>query len=101
MGVRYVQVNSQIQERNDLPVNYGALVIAGGSEMAVVPGSPAEKAGIIENDLILSIDGVSLEGKSLASVIRSKSVGDLVRLRVLRGERERTVQLTLERAPAP
>jgi serine protease Do len=58
MGVRYVPVTKAIQQANSLSVDYGVLISRGtGSvlELAVIPGSPADKAGIIENDILLSM----------------------------------------------
>lgn len=102
IGVRYVLINEAMQEKNDLSVDYGALVIRGPQpeELAVIPGSPADKAGIVENDIILEVDGVKVEaGKSLASLVRSKKVGDTVILKVLSKGVEKTVTLTLQKAP--
>ncbi|MBC8875502.1 MAG: PDZ domain-containing protein [Planctomycetes bacterium] len=62
----------------------------------VVPGSNAAKAGIIENDIITHLDGKreeSLDG--LIKAIRQRRPGDKVRLKVLRGEREVTVDAEL------
>jgi serine protease Do len=100
LGVRYTMIDARIAEANDLPVNYGALVIRGESyeQLAVVPGSPADKAGITENTIILSIDGEELRERDLATVLRSKSVGDRVELRILEDGQERTVTVVLEKA---
>jgi serine protease Do len=99
LGVRYVEVTPALKERNNLSVDYGVLVQKGqsGNEVAVIPGSPAAKAGIIENDIILEVDGVKLnEDHKLSLVIRGKKVGDTVTLRVLRGGQERNVSVRLE-----
>ena len=63
LGLRYVAINADMQAKNNLTVDYGVLVKAGASasELAVIPGSPADKAGIVENDIILEIDGVKLD----------------------------------------
>lgn len=102
LGVRYVQVTESLKKKNNLAVDYGALVARGETpdELAVIPGSPADKAGIVENDIILAIDGVKLEqGKSLAAIIRQKDIGQIVRLLVLHKGAEKEVPVTLERAP--
>ena len=50
IGVRYVMVNKELKDKNQLPVDYGVLVVRGetNTDLAVVPGSPADKAGIVE-----------------------------------------------------
>ncbi len=103
LGVRYVPITPELQTANNLTVDYGVLVKAGitANELAVIPGSPADKAGIVENDIILEVDGVKLDDKnSLASVIRGKSVGAVVTLKILHRGAEKDVQVTLEAAPA-
>ncbi|MEK7128578.1 MAG: trypsin-like peptidase domain-containing protein [Patescibacteria group bacterium] len=101
LGVRYVAINEQMKEKNNLTVDYGVLVKAGATadELAVIPGSPADKAGIVENDIILQIDGVKLdEDTSLASVIRGKSVGQVINLKILSKGVEKNVKVILEAA---
>lgn len=99
LGVRYVEITEELKERNKLSVDYGVLVQRGAeaSDLAVIPGSPADKAGIVENDIILEVDGIKLTNdQSLASIIRTKKVGDSVRLKVLSKGKEKTVTVTLE-----
>lgn len=101
IGVRYTMVNERLKELNNLTVDYGALVARGetAEELAVMPGSPADKAGIVENDIILSIDGEKLKDTDLATILRTKTVGDTVTLLVLHKGEEKTVELTLTAAP--
>jgi putative serine protease PepD len=67
---------------------------AGGP--AIVPGGPAEKAGLQAGDVILALDGKTVEGSSeLIVAIRSKSPGDTVTLTVRRDGSERDVEVTL------
>jgi serine protease Do len=102
LGVRYVLVTKAMQEKNALSYDYGALLLKGETpeDLAVIPGSPADKAGLQENDIILEIDGEKItEKKSLASHIRKKAVGDIVKLKLLHKGEEKTLRVTLERAP--
>ncbi len=90
LGIRYVLVNSQIKEEKNLKYDYGALITKGDEEdsYAVEPGSPAEKAGLKEGDIILEIDGKKINEKNnLANLIRDYKVGDTVALKVVREDK--------------
>jgi S1-C subfamily serine protease len=99
LGVRYIPVTKDIQKQNNLPFDYGALVLRGQqiTDFAVVPGSPADKAGIVENDIILEINGQKIdENHQLSDQIAKASVGDTVTLKVWDKGNEKTVQVKLE-----
>jgi len=102
LGVRYIQVTEGLKKKNNLSVDYGALIIRGETteDLAVIPGSPADKAGLVENDIILEVNGVKLDGKkSLALLIRQKKVGDEITLKILSKGKEKEVKVLLEKAP--
>lgn len=91
LGLRYIPISKKLQEDYNLPVNYGALVISeeipGGE--AVVPGGPAEKAGVKEADIILGIKNKKITLKnSLQDILQEFKVGDKIELKVLRGKGE-------------
>lgn len=99
LGVRYIEINEEVKEKNKLSVDYGVLVQRGAtpSDLAVIPGSPADKAGVVENDIILEIDGIKLTSdRSLASIVRTKKVGDTVTLKISSKGKEKTVSVVLE-----
>lgn len=101
LGVRYVQITPAVAKANGLPVDYGALVVPGEErgEVAVIPGSPGDRAGIRENDVLLELDGQKLDAEhSLSFLIRQKRVGDRVRLKILSRGTEKTVEVTLDEA---
>ncbi|MEW6407366.1 MAG: trypsin-like peptidase domain-containing protein [Patescibacteria group bacterium] len=99
LGVRYQLVNSEIAKKNNLPYEYGVLVLRGENkdELAVVPGSPADKAGIVENDLILELNGQKIDEKNtLAKLISKQKVEDEVTLKIWHKGQEKTVKVKLE-----
>jgi serine protease Do len=101
VGVRYIVINEELKNKNNLSVDYGILVQKGksASELAVIPGSPADRAGIVENDIILEIDGVKIdENQSFLYMIRNKKVGDTISMRVLSKGVYKTVYLVLDAA---
>lgn len=102
LGVRYVPITDSLKKTNNLTVDYGVLVSRGttADALAVIPGSPADKAGIVENDIILEIDGVKLDStKFLASIIRQKQIDQTVTLKILHDGSEKEVKVKLEKAP--
>lgn len=102
LGVRYVMISEAMAEVNALPVDHGALIRRGdgAEDLAVIPGSPADKAGIEENDIITHVDDISIDDDMpLHSVLRQKAVGDSVELRLWHDGDERTVSVVLEERP--
>ena len=97
LGVRYIPIDEKIAEEENLSVDYGALISRGNSSLAISPGSPAEKYGLQEGDIILEIGGEKITSKrSLASIIQSHDVGDVVDIKALRGDKEFVIRATLE-----
>ncbi len=102
LGVRYTPVTPRLADANNLPVTYGALIVRGDAEeeLAVVPGSPADKAGLVENDIILEVQGDKLEDKdSLGKLIGKYTVGDSVKLKVLHDGEEKEITVVLTEFP--
>ncbi|MBU1178125.1 trypsin-like peptidase domain-containing protein [Patescibacteria group bacterium] len=99
LGVRYTVLNKKIAKANSLKYEYGALVARGenDSDLAVIPGSPADKAGIVENDIILEVDGQKIdEDNGLAKMIQKHKVDDEVKLKIYHKEEEKEVTVKLE-----
>lgn len=97
LGVRFVTIDQELIEANNLTVNHGALLLRGSNgELAVVPGSPADKAGLVENDIILSVDGVDVTTeKPLNNLLQDRSAGEEVKLTVLHDDEEKEITVTL------
>ena len=103
IGVRYQQIDETLAKKKNLSRTYGVLVVRGDTkaEVAVRTGSPADIAGLKENDIILEFGGVKLDGKqSLGNLIRQKKVGDTVMLKVFHEDSEKDVSVTLGNAPS-
>lgn len=101
LGVRYLIVTETIAKLNKLPVDYGALIVRGDNptEPAVIPGGPADKVGISEKDIILEVDGEKITvDNQLADLLRNYNPGDKVILKVLSGDKEKTISVELGEA---
>jgi serine protease Do len=98
LGVRYVLVNQSIKEENQLNVDYGALIVSGGTpgNPAVMPGSAADKAGLREGDIILEINGTKIDqNNSLARLMKNFIPGDQIKMKILSREETKDLTLTL------
>jgi len=101
LGVRYLTITADLATKEKLTVQNGALVRGDNSGPAVAVNSPAKKAGIQAEDIILEINGKKIDqNNSLSNVIQQYNVGDQISLKILRDGKEITVPVTLEERPA-
>lgn len=101
LGVRYIQIDSQIKEELKLSSDRGALIVSGGPQSpAVLEGSGADNAGLKEGDIILKIGGQDVtKDKPLQSFVNERKPGDTLVLVVISdGGRQKTVNVTLTEA---
>ncbi|MEO5919324.1 MAG: PDZ domain-containing protein, partial [Candidatus Limnocylindrales bacterium] len=104
IGVRYEAITVQVQARDGLPVDHGALIKdsadGSGTLAAIVPGGPAAKAGLRSGDIIVGIgtQDIDLE-HPLDLVLATFSPGQVVELRILRGNQSLTLPVTLGTRP--
>ncbi len=85
LGVRYVPIDDDLKKEANLPFDYGVLVARGETirDFAVMPGSPADKAGIMENDILLEVNGTKIDADhSLVSLLTQYSPNDTVTLKI-------------------
>jgi S1-C subfamily serine protease len=91
IGVRYKTIDKNTAVLNDL--------VEGAYVIAVVKSSPAEKAGIQEEDIILEFEGKGIKGdddRALTKEILNKKIGDTVTLKIWRAGKVQTIRLILE-----
>ena len=100
LGIYYTLITPELKEKFNLPVDYGAWVgrdaTGRKTQIAIFPGSAAEKAGLKRDDIILEFAGekITLEN-SLAKIISKYNPGDKIVLKVLREGREKTITAIL------
>jgi len=103
LGVRYVVVDQKIAAIRNINSDKGVIVIGDDSRglPAVESGSPADKAGIKQGDIILKINGDDLgEGKSLSRFLSKYQPDEEITLRILRDGKESDVKVRLSEAPS-
>lgn len=100
LGVRYVLVNDTIAKNQKLPVSAGALVRGTTDGPAVIPDSPAAKAGLVAEDIITAVNGEAITGDTtLSQIIQEYTIGDTVALIVRRGDKTLSLSATLAERP--
>ncbi len=98
LGVRYVLLSKEMKKKNNLPYDYGVLIIRGEQleDLAVIPGSPADKAGLIENDIILEVGGKKVNGRNkLTDLIEKHKTGDKIKLKIYHKGEEQIIEVEL------
>lgn len=101
LGIKYVLVNEEVKKKFNLPYDYGAYIYTElKSDKAIIPNSPAERAGLKEGDLILEVNGEKItQQNSLAQIIRKHRVGEVVKLKVWREGKIIEIFVTLGSLP--
>lgn len=87
LGIRYLILNKKIKEKFNLPVEEGVLAVNEGApgDFAIIPGSPADKAGIREFDIITHCNKEQIsEKRTLEDIMCDHEIGDEITLTVLR-----------------
>ena len=110
LGISGTDVTPQLADVLNLGVKQGALV------QTVVPGGPADKAGVnggkaavsiggqqvrAGGDVITAVDGKTVTGMDdVINAVDQKQPGDTVQLTLVHGTQKRTVTVTLGNRPA-
>jgi S1-C subfamily serine protease len=102
IGIRYEAITPALVQDRHLPVDHGALVGASqGGNDAVTPGSPAEKAGIKDGDIVTSVEGITIDtDHPLDAVLTQFAPGRTVTVEVYRDGTTVKLQVTLGTRPA-
>lgn len=101
LGIRSLQLTPGIKDEGGFKSDYGSLVI---SELGnpVVAGSPAAKAGIVAEDIILKWNDKKIdEDHPIGFHLNLSKVGDTVSVEVMRKGKIKKMKLTLSDWPKP
>lgn len=88
LGVSLTDVPRSLSKQLDLD-DQGILI------SNVVEDSPADKAGLLADDIILEIDGRTVTPKNMGSLLKGSKPGDEIEIVVLREGRERVISAEL------
>lgn len=96
LGIRYVAITKEFASRNEIDVSYGVLIYGGEETPAIVSGSPADRAGLKEDDILLEINGEKIDKThTLIGILQKYNPGDEVTLKYLREGTEKSVKVKL------
>ncbi len=79
-----------------LQLQYGFSVSTGAVVMSVIPNTGASRAGVRQGDVIISLNGESIQNtQDLTSVLSGLRPGDVAQLGIVRGTKHITISVTL------
>jgi serine protease Do len=94
LGTKVHAVDAKTAKNLNIKAQEGAVVYE------VVPGSPAEKAGLEPYDVAVSLNGVRIDNPSaLQGVVEQLTIGKTYPLEILREGKRKTLQVTIEELP--
>ena len=97
LGVYTTEITADAAKSYNLPVTSGAYLYSSGAYSSIVSGSPADKAGLKDKDIITAVNGAKIGAAgSLSTLIGEYKPGDTVQLTVIREGKEIGVNVTLE-----
>jgi len=65
----------------------------------LMPDGPAARAGLRADDVIIALNGKEVDGRALKLAVGSMAPGTTIDLKILRGNSEQKVSVTLDRMP--
>ena len=93
IGVTVKDVTPELAAQLGFNSNNGALIVD------VVPGGPADKAGLHKDDVIVSLNGKKVDQRSLRLATALMTPGAKVDLGVIHGGSERSIAVNLGTMP--
>jgi serine protease Do len=96
LGVIFITITPDVAKEYDLPVRRGAYIHNSSGSPAVQSGGPADRAGIRDRDIILKVNDVDVGTRgSILSLVGEYMVGETVKMTILRGGQEISVDVVL------
>ena len=104
LGISFLSIDKSLASAKKLATDQGALVGGldpqGNVTSGVQPGTPAEKAGIKDGDIIVKVDGKTIDtDHPLDATLSQFSPGQTIPVEILRDGQTITLQITLGTRP--
>jgi serine protease Do len=106
IGIRYEPIDLQLKTTKNLPVDKGALIgpgqdANGATTPAITAGSPAEKAGLKDGDIVVAIQDQAIDQEHpLDMVLAGFAPGQTIDVHILRNGQPQVIKVTLGTRPA-
>lgn len=97
LGLNYINLSllSQAGEQNEF-WRKGAIIYKDQKGVGVQKNSAAEQAGLLEGDIIISLDDIQINSDNdLAGIIQGYSAGDKIAIVFIRNAQEKEMEVTL------
>ena len=91
LGIRYIIIGEEMKKKYHLPSSNGVLIVTESSskQEAIVPGSPAKKAGLKEGDIITEAGNKKIsEENTLEDILQTFKIGEEISLKIIRGKKK-------------
>lgn len=98
LGIRYLTITPALKRKvPTLPVNQGAVIVCEDEHTpGIIKDSPADRAGLMEKDIIISVNNRDLTSDyTVKDILNEAEVGDKLKIITQRGSRTLKVTLTL------
>ena len=97
LGIKYIILDKEMAARNNIAVDYGALIIRETlGEPAIASGSAAERAKLKEFDIVLEVNNKKITIKNpLSNILQKCKIGEKIDLKILRGKKRIVIRAIL------
>jgi S1-C subfamily serine protease len=102
IGIYYEPITAEVKKQDNLPIDYGAWIHRAEDQSgpSIVPNSPADKAGLRQDDIITAVNGQRVDvSHTLDDILTQFKPGDQITVSVLRGGNTMDVKVTLGTRP--
>jgi serine protease Do len=99
LGVKYISLTPRVASTYNLPVKQGAYIFD-DTRQAVQAGSPADKAGLKDKDIVIKVNQKAIDqSNGMALLLAEYTPGQTVKLTIIRDGKEQVIHVTLGEFP--